>query len=316
MPRLRHAARELLEPLLRGEREPDRRELVVVDRDGVVEEDHDAVAREVLERAAVGRDQLADRLVVRAQHLEQLLRRGRLGERREAAEIGEQAGDVRAVAREQLLALLRGDERGHLRREEAGQLGPLPLHGVEQPRVGDRDGRLVGERRDELDLPVDERPRDAPADADDADECVVQEDRNAEQRPIPDDPLRAERVVGVGQDVGDLHRLPGQRRPSDDGRPVTPMRMFDRVVVALGGIEDLRDDHEDVALCEVQLGVVPVAQAPGRRDDRIEHGLEPLRARHRTEDLPHRPLLLAQVLVLPNELLGRRAARGLPSGGL
>ena len=81
------------------------------------------------------------------------------------------------------------------------------------------------------------------------------------------------------------------------------MRMFDRVVVALWGIEDLRDDHQDVALSEVELGVVTVAQAPGRRDDRIEHGLEPLRARHRSEDLPYRPLLLAQVLVLPNELL-------------
>jgi len=56
--------------------------------------------------------------VVRAEHLEQLLRRGRLGERREAAEIGEQAGDVGAVPGEQLLALLRGDEFGHLRRKE------------------------------------------------------------------------------------------------------------------------------------------------------------------------------------------------------
>ena len=72
-------------------------------------------------------------------------------------------------------------------REEARQLGPLALDGVEQPRVRDRDGRLVGERRDELDLPVGEQPRGAPADADDADERVVQEDRNTEQRPIADE---------------------------------------------------------------------------------------------------------------------------------
>jgi hypothetical protein len=37
---------QLPEPLLRRKREPDRRELVVVERDGVVEEDQDPVARE------------------------------------------------------------------------------------------------------------------------------------------------------------------------------------------------------------------------------------------------------------------------------
>ena len=55
---------ESREPLLRGEREPDRLELVVGDGDGVVEEDHHAVAREVLERSLVRRDQLAEHGVV------------------------------------------------------------------------------------------------------------------------------------------------------------------------------------------------------------------------------------------------------------
>ena len=248
-------------------------------------------------------DQVADRLVIRAEHLEQLFGRGRLGERREASEVREQTRDIGAVPREQPLALVGGDERGDLRREEAGQLRPLPLHGIEQPCVGDRDGGLVGEGLDELDLPVRERSRDAPADADDTDEFVVQEDRNAEEGSIADDPLRSERVVSVGQDIGDLHCLPSQRRPSDDGRPVAPMRMFHGIVVALREVEDLRDDHEDVALREVELGVVPMTQAPGRRDDRIEHGLEAFRTRDRTQDLADRLPLFAQVLVLPDELL-------------
>ena len=81
------------------------------------------------------------------------------------------------------------------------------------------------------------------------------------------------------------------------------MRMFHGVVVALGVVEDLRDDHEDVALRQVELGVLAMTQASGRRDDRVEHGLEPFGARDRAEDLAHRPLLLAQVLVLPDELL-------------
>src|SRR6185503_1409841 len=142
-----------------------------------------------------------------------------------------------------------------------------------------------------------------PPDADDTDELVVEEDRNTEQRSIADHPLCPERVVGVGQDIGDLHRLPGQCRPSYDGRPVTQMRMFDGVVVALGVVEDLRDDHEDVALREIELAVLPLTQASCRRDDRVEHGLEPFGARHRAEDLVHRLPLLAQVRVLSKELL-------------
>ena len=235
VPRLRH----LREPLLRRERQPDRRELVLVERDRVVEEDQDPVAREVLERSAVVRDELADRLVVRAEHLEQLFGRGRFGERRETAQIGEQTGDVGAMSREQLFALLRGDELGDLRREEARELGALSLHGVEQARVRDRDGCLVRERLDELDLLVGERPRDVPADADDPDELVIEDHRDTEQRSVADDRLRTERVVGVSEDVGDLHRLTGQRRPSDDGRPVTPMRMLLGEVIALGKVGDL-----------------------------------------------------------------------------
>jgi hypothetical protein len=56
---------ELPDPLLGDQRELDGLELVVLERDGVVEEDHDAVAGEVLERAPVGRDHLPKRLVVR-----------------------------------------------------------------------------------------------------------------------------------------------------------------------------------------------------------------------------------------------------------
>jgi len=68
-------------------------------------------------------------------------------------------------------------------------------------------------------------------------------------------------------------------------------------------VEDLGDDHEDVALRQVELTVLPMTQASGRRDDRIENGLEAFLTRNRAEDLVHRPPLLAQVLVLPDELL-------------
>ena len=57
--------------------------------DGIVEEDHHAVAGEALERALVGEDELAHFGVVLAQDAHQLLGLGRLREGREAAEVEE-----------------------------------------------------------------------------------------------------------------------------------------------------------------------------------------------------------------------------------
>ena len=96
--------------------------------------------------------------MVLAQHVKEFLGRGCLGECSEAAQVAEEAGDVGAVAGEQLLAFLAGDELCHLRREEAGELGSLSLDRVEQARVRDRDRGLVGERLDECDVLVGERP--------------------------------------------------------------------------------------------------------------------------------------------------------------
>ena len=95
--------------------------------------------------------------MVLAQHVEQLLRLGRLGEAGEPAQVAEQAGDVGAVAGEQLLSLVGGDELGHLRGDEPGQLATLALDGVEQAGILDRDCGLVGEGLDQLDLLIGER---------------------------------------------------------------------------------------------------------------------------------------------------------------
>src|SRR5436309_3301015 len=82
----------------------------------------------------------------------------RLLDGREAAKIAEEAGDVGTVSGQQLLALGGRDELGHLGRQEAGQLCALPLDCVDQPGVRNRDGSLVREGLDELDLVVCERP--------------------------------------------------------------------------------------------------------------------------------------------------------------
>ncbi|HEX9349949.1 MAG TPA: hypothetical protein VF877_01615 [Gaiellaceae bacterium] len=73
--------------------------------------------------------------------------------------------------------------------DKAGHLRPLPLDGVNQLRVRDRDRRLVGECLDELHLLVGERSGDIAADRDGPDQLVVENNRNAEQRAISDHAL-------------------------------------------------------------------------------------------------------------------------------
>ena len=58
-------------------------------------------------------------------------------------------------------------ERRDLGRHEPGQLGPLALDRLEQPGVLDRDGDLLGERRDEGDLAIRERSNLGPAQVED-----------------------------------------------------------------------------------------------------------------------------------------------------
>ena len=82
---------QLGELLLGREREPDGLELMVLEGDRVVEEDHHPVACEMLEGAAERGDQLAQGLVVLAEHVEELLGRGRLGKGGEAAQVAEEA---------------------------------------------------------------------------------------------------------------------------------------------------------------------------------------------------------------------------------
>ena len=78
---------------------------MVLLEDRVVEEDHHAVAGEVLERAAVLGDRVAHHAVVLAEEAEELLGLGLLGERGEAAEVAEGDRDLAPMAREQGLPL-------------------------------------------------------------------------------------------------------------------------------------------------------------------------------------------------------------------
>jgi hypothetical protein len=155
------------------QRKLGRLELRLLDRRGVVEEDHQTVASEVLQRAAVPSDELARRLVVLPHDVDQLLGLRGLGERREPAQVEVRDDDVRAVSSKKLLASVARDELRHLRREETRELRPLALDCLEQSGIGDRDRRLVRERLHELNVLLGERLRDIAGDRHDADQVVV-----------------------------------------------------------------------------------------------------------------------------------------------
>jgi len=78
---------------------------VVVDWPRVVEEDHHAVAGEMLQRPAVGHDDRAELTVVFPEDVQDLLWLRGFRERGEATEVAEHAGDLAPVAGQELLAI-------------------------------------------------------------------------------------------------------------------------------------------------------------------------------------------------------------------
>ena len=262
----------------------------------------------MLERPFVTRDQLAERPVVLPQHVDQLLGRSRFGESGEAAQVAEQARDVRAVPGQELLAVVAGDELGHLRRDEPGQLRALPLDRIDQARVRDRDRRLVGEGLDERDVVVGERLRFTADEDDDADQVVLDHDRHAEHRSVV---LRraAIGVFRVVMDVRDVDRLtlprPPGRRPSfgrehaDAVCPTQHPRPWCRAPPRAGA-----------RAREVQGAVVGPAEPLAGVDHLVENGLDSRAAGDGAKDTADCVLLRTEILELTSKLriAGRLAA--------
>ena len=116
------------DPRAHRQRHPDRAQSPVVAADRVVEEHHQTVAGEPLERALEPEDQVAERLVVLREDAHHLLGLARLGERREAAHVAEHDHDLAAVALEERLVARVDDQLRQLGRQEPPQTAhPLQL---------------------------------------------------------------------------------------------------------------------------------------------------------------------------------------------
>ena len=179
------------------------------------------------------------------------------------------------MSREQGLALGARDEGGHLRRDEPGELCPLPLNDGEEPRRLERDHGLIGEQGDEADLLVGEGLRLDPPGADDPDHDVVAEHRHAEHRAELAE-LEGVRVVvlHIVEDIRDVDGFALERGPPGQRRPTRADRVGKVEGDDLGTAADVCDVAVDVAIEEVDEASLRVAQPRRILEYRVEHEFE------------------------------------------
>src|SRR5207248_6482858 len=154
-----------------------------------------------------------------------------------------------------LLAILRGHELGHLRRNEARELGSLALDRLEQPGVRSGDRRLVGKGLDEVDLLGGVRDWLGPNEVEDSDELPLDEQRGAEQRTDPSLVGRGPLVFGVLENVRDVDDLVGEYDSPVHALSIARrgMRMVTFVLVQLRWASVTDRETQHVALEQVHL---------------------------------------------------------------
>src|SRR5436190_1406031 len=205
---------------------------MVLNADRVVEEHHQTVAGEVLERALVVGDQPAERFVVVTEDVEELLWCSCLGEGCEASQIAEEAGDVRAVSGEELPAFVGCDQLRDLGGEEPRELRSLTLDRVEQAGISDCYRGLVGECLEQDSLIVAEGSLLCSHDDHDSEQVALDHHGNAEHRAKMSWPGIA--VLLVLEDVRDMNGLLHHGYSAGDRRAVEPMWMLAVMPTRLG----------------------------------------------------------------------------------
>jgi hypothetical protein len=140
--------------------------------------------------------------------------------------------------------------------------------------------RLVGGRLDERDVLVGERLRRAHQD-DDADQVVLDHDRDAEQGSVGARPGVG--VFGVELEVRHVNGPAFHGRAAGDSRPVDRIRMLS-VVLGHRLVAVVNSGAEHAVLEQPERTVVGVAEPSAGLDDLLEHRLEPGRDGRRREE--------------------------------
>jgi hypothetical protein len=169
--------------------------------------------------------------------------------------------------------------RGSLSPQRFAQFLRALLHLVEQTHVFDRDHRLVGEGRDQLDLIVGKWLHSVPPEHKRPEgRAIAQQQRHAQYGPDPSDLATFVPVVlGVLENVGNVDGAPFQDRPT--GRRAAGRAM--RMLPCKGHefrIDIIGCSHAKEALIELpDEGAVRFAQMCGNRNDGVEGRLQLVR---------------------------------------
>ena len=197
------------------------------------------------------------------------------------------------MSRQELLAVPAGNELCNLRGDEASELRALPLDRFDKAGVRDRDRRLVSEGLDERDVFVGEGLWFTAHEDDDADELVLDHDRDPDRRSVVL-PRTAIGVLRVVPDIRDVDRLTGDRGPAGGRRSVESMRMLS-VVLSTLCLGVVRRHVQEALLEEVERAVIGLAEPFAGLDHLVEDRLDPCAAGNSAKDIADRVLLLPEV---------------------
>ena len=171
------------------------------------------------------------------------------------------------------------------------------LQGTHQPGLADGDGRLGGERGQDLGLPVAEGIHLHPPHQQHPDRFAVELHRGAQDGAQAREPLQIEPpVVGIREDVGDLLRTAVEGDPTDQrpavGTHRVPLHEFDAGLGQPGG----PCQPDQVALHQVDLCDIGATEPAGAVDHGTEDGVDVRRRpADRGEDLARRGELLLRL---------------------
>src|SRR5262249_38466451 len=124
------------------------------------------------------------------------------------------------------------------------QLARAPLLGFEEAHVFYREHRLVGERLNQLDLFVGERPHRGSLQDDDADRSAFAEERNPKRRTHIELPVK-HTVIRIGPNIWDMNDLAVKKGSSRHRASTRGDRISFHVSVVLGGVAVRRDMLEE-----------------------------------------------------------------------
>ena len=176
----------------------------------------------------------------------------------------------------------------------------MPLDRFEQACVCQGDRGLVREGLHERDVGIAECSWLAPHEDDGPDQVLIDLDRHPEQGSVP---VRAGiDVLGVVEDVRDVHRLSGDGRAAGSRRSVERMRMRP-VVFSTRGLPVMCGDNQELLLQEIERPVIGVAESFAGFDDLVQHRLQPGRTGDSVEDATDRALLLTEIRKLARSVL-------------